>query len=88
MREDYLSGEDQHLSEEEKEFDKALRPLSFSDFAGQGKIVDNLQVFVHAARKRSEIPSGSILSPNGVTPKELTNSIIRCFCEMVLLRAS
>lgn len=54
MREDYLSGDDEQFSPDEKEFDKALRPLSFEDFSGQGKIVDNLKVFVHAARKRGE----------------------------------
>ena len=31
----------------------ALRPLSFSDFTGQGKTVERLQVMVGAARKRS-----------------------------------
>jgi Holliday junction DNA helicase RuvB len=54
MREDYLSGEDDQFSPDEKEFDKALRPLSFNDFSGQGKVVDNLKVFVDAARMRGE----------------------------------
>jgi Holliday junction DNA helicase RuvB len=40
--------------ESEAEFDQALRPLSFSDFSGQEKIVRNLQVFIAAARKRRE----------------------------------
>lgn len=34
--------------------DKALRPLRFSDFAGQGKLVENIQIFVAAAIKRKE----------------------------------
>ena len=38
----------------EREFENALRPLSFADFKGQGKIVDNLKVFVQAARMRGE----------------------------------
>ena len=38
----------------EKEFENALRPLSFSDFKGQNKIVENLRIFVQAARMRSE----------------------------------
>lgn len=54
MREDYLSGEDENLSHSEREYEKALRPLSFSDFTGQQKILDNLQVFVQAAKMRSE----------------------------------
>jgi Holliday junction DNA helicase RuvB len=54
MREDFLTGDDDNLNPEEKEFEKALRPLSFSDFTGQQKTVDNIQVFVLAAKKRSE----------------------------------
>ena len=54
MREDYLTGDAESLNPQEKEFDKALRPLSFSDFSGQGKIVDNLQIFVGAAKAREE----------------------------------
>ncbi|MDL2251878.1 Holliday junction branch migration DNA helicase RuvB, partial [Odoribacter sp. OttesenSCG-928-J03] len=38
----------------EKEFERALRPLDFDDFQGQKKIVDNLQVFVSAAKMRGE----------------------------------
>jgi Holliday junction DNA helicase RuvB len=52
MREDYLKGESQ--KPEEKEFEKALRPLSFSDFTGQQKVVDNIKVFVQAAKQRQE----------------------------------
>ncbi len=54
MREDYLSGDEEHLSPVEKEIEKALRPLSFEDFTGQQKVVDNIKVFVQAARKRAE----------------------------------
>src|ERR1044071_6746656 len=54
MREDYLQGEGEGLNATEKEFEKALRPLSFSDFTGQLKIVDNIKVFVEAAKQRSE----------------------------------
>ncbi|MFQ3213198.1 MAG: Holliday junction DNA helicase RuvB [Marivirga sp.] len=54
MREDYLSGEEENLNHSEREYEKALRPLSFSDFTGQQKVLDNLQVFVQAAKKRSE----------------------------------
>ncbi len=54
MREDYLSGERERLTPEEKEFEKALRPLSFSDFTGQEKVVENIKIFVQAARQRGE----------------------------------
>ena len=54
MREDYLKGDNQSLSGEEREIEKALRPLSFDDFTGQQKIVDNIKVFVLAAKQRGE----------------------------------
>lgn len=54
MREEYLSADDEHLSSNDREFEKALRPLSFEDFTGQAKIVENLRVFVLAAKKREE----------------------------------
>jgi holliday junction DNA helicase RuvB len=54
MREDYLQGNGEGLNATEKEFEKALRPLSFSDFTGQQKTIDNIKVFVLAAKQRSE----------------------------------
>ena len=40
---------DNSLKETDKEFERALRPLSFEDFQGQKKIVENLRIFVSAA---------------------------------------
>jgi Holliday junction DNA helicase RuvB len=54
MREDYLKAEGESLGSEEKEVEKALRPLAFSDFTGQQKVVDNVKVFVQAAKQRGE----------------------------------
>ena len=34
----------------ERDFENALRPLQFEDFSGQDKVVDNLRIFVKAAR--------------------------------------
>ena len=51
---DDLNPEKDHLTNEEVEFDKALRPQDFSDFSGQPKIVENLKVFVSAAKMREE----------------------------------
>lgn len=42
------------FADDEKEFEQKLRPVSFSDFAGQTKITDNLKVFVEAAKMRTE----------------------------------
>ena len=45
---------DNSLKETDKEFERALRPLSFEDFQGQKKIVENLRIFVSAAKMRGE----------------------------------
>lgn len=45
---------DNSLKDTDKEFERALRPLSFDDFQGQKKIVDNLEIFVSAAKMRGE----------------------------------
>ena len=51
---EHLDPEKERLSSEEQEIDKALRPLSFDDFAGQDSILENLNVFVAAANQREE----------------------------------
>ncbi len=42
------------LTEEEKAYEQSLRPLCINDFVGQGKITENLNVFISAAKKRGE----------------------------------
>lgn len=54
MREDYLQADGEGMGSSEKEIEKALRPLSFTDFTGQQKVVDNLKIFVEAAKQRTE----------------------------------
>ena len=54
MREDYLSADEERTNSAEQDIERALRPLSFEDFTGQKKIVENIKVFVMAAKKRSE----------------------------------
>lgn len=45
---------DKELNSEELEVEKALRPKAIDDFMGQPKIVDNLFVFIEAAKQRNE----------------------------------
>jgi Holliday junction DNA helicase RuvB len=54
MREDYLTGDSEGLNEAEKDIERALRPISFEDFTGQHKVVENLKIFVEAAKLRNE----------------------------------
>ena len=44
----------EHLSAAEREIEKVLRPGDFADFSGQPGVVENLRVFVQAARLRGE----------------------------------
>ena len=49
-----LNPNDDHLTPEEQDIEKVLRPLSFDDFAGQDQVLENLQIFVEAAVERDE----------------------------------
>ncbi len=51
---EYLDPTDDQFSPEEQDIDRALRPLNFDDFAGQDAILENLKVFVQAAKQRGE----------------------------------
>ncbi len=60
----------------EKDFENALRPLSFQDFNGQAKIVENLKIFVQAARMRGESLDHCLLhGPPGLGKTTLSNII-------------
>ncbi len=45
---------EEDFADDEKDFERQLRPIKFNDFAGQDKITDNLKVFVEAAKMRKE----------------------------------
>ena len=49
-------------TEEEIEIDRSIRPKNFEDFNGQDKLVENLKVFVQAAKMRAEALDHVILS--------------------------
>ncbi|MGM9620412.1 MAG: Holliday junction branch migration DNA helicase RuvB [Bacteroidaceae bacterium] len=60
----------------EKEFENALRPLRFGDFSGQQKVVDNLRIFVDAAKYRGEPLDHTLLhGPPGLGKTTLSNII-------------
>lgn len=60
----------------ERDVDKALRPLAFDDFSGQAKILENLRVFVQAAKMRGEPLDHTLLhGPPGLGKTTLSNII-------------
>ncbi|NCA79943.1 MAG: Holliday junction branch migration DNA helicase RuvB [Sphingobacteriia bacterium] len=62
--------------ETDSEMEKALRPLSFFDFRGQEKVVENLAIFVQAARLRGESLDHVLLhGPPGLGKTTLSNII-------------
>ena len=75
MDEDFDIRQEQ-FSSSEKEFENALRPLTFHDFSGQLQVVENLEVFVEAAKYRGE-PLDHVLlhGPPGLGKTTLSNII-------------
>jgi len=66
----------EHLSTDELEVEKALRPKALDDFMGQPKTIDNLFVFIEAARKRSEALDHVLLhGPPGLGKTTLSHII-------------
>ena len=74
MRNDNL--EVNNISAKERELERALRPSGFDSFAGQRQVVENLKVFVRAAKERGE-PLDHVLlyGPPGLGKTTLSNII-------------
>jgi len=71
-----LDPSEENLSPEEKQVEKALRPKLLDDFSGQPKIVDNLQVFIQAAKLRGEALDHVLLhGPPGLGKTTLSHII-------------
>ena len=66
----------QPLNGRERDYENVLRPLRFEDFSGQDKVVDNLRIFVKAARLRGEALDHVLLhGPPGLGKTTLSNII-------------
>lgn len=73
---DYFDIRNERVSPAEKDFENALRPLHFSDFRGQQSVVENLEVFVEAAKYRGEPLDHTLLhGPPGLGKTTLSNII-------------
>ncbi len=76
MRNNDLTGNDEHFTPQDKDIERVLRPKLFDDFRGQDKICENLKIFVAAAVKRGE-PLDHVLlhGPPGLGKTTLANII-------------
>ena len=71
-----LDPSDQNLSPLEREIEKVLRPQVFEDFTGQEKIMENLKIFVSAAKLRGEALDHVLLhGPPGLGKTTLSHII-------------
>lgn len=71
-----LNPEDEFLTPDDKAIEKALRPKMLDDFSGQPKIVENLQIFILAAKKRGEALDHVVLhGPPGLGKTTLSHII-------------
>ncbi len=77
MKEEFDIHEEQYVvGSKDKDFENALRPLQFSDFSGQSKIVENLKIFVEAAKYRGEPLDHTLLhGPPGLGKTTLSQII-------------
>jgi len=71
-----LNPDEAGLSPEDKKLEKSLRPQLLQDFSGQPKIVENLKVFIEAAKLRGEALDHVLLhGPPGLGKTTLSHII-------------
>lgn len=76
MNDNFDIHQNKNFQENEREFENTLRPLTFGSFSGQDKIVENLKIFVSAARMRGESLDHVLLhGPPGLGKTTLSNII-------------
>ena len=73
---EHLDPSSQRLSSSDKEFERAIRPALFQEFQGQQQVIDNIMVFVHAAKARGEALDHVLLhGPPGLGKTTLSHII-------------
>ena len=64
----------ENFSPQDNDIERALRPLSFNDFAGQAQVLENLEIFVKAANLRGESLDHTLFhGPPGLGKTTLAN---------------
>lgn len=73
---EHLDASGAGMTPAEREVENVLRPVAFGDFAGQDKVVENLKIFVAAARQRGEALDHVLLhGPPGLGKTTLSHII-------------
>jgi len=73
---EYLDPNPERLNSIDRDIERALRPQVFEDFTGQEKILENLSIFVKAAKLRSEALDHVLLhGPPGLGKTTLSHII-------------
>jgi len=76
MREQHLDSTFEGQNRTDKDIEAVLRPSGFDEFSGQQKIVENLKVFIQAAKQRGEALDHVLLhGPPGLGKTTLANII-------------
>ncbi|MCB0663663.1 MAG: Holliday junction branch migration DNA helicase RuvB [Saprospiraceae bacterium] len=76
MQNPYLNPDGANMAPEEQQIEKSLRPKYLDDFSGQMKLVDNLRVFIQAAKQREEALDHVLLhGPPGLGKTTLSHII-------------
>jgi len=76
MEDNFDFHDNKYPQDNEREFENTLRPISFAGFSGQSKVVENLKIFVSAARMRSEALDHVLLhGPPGLGKTTLSSII-------------
>lgn len=69
-----LDPSSENFSPQDHDVERALRPLSFGDFAGQDQVLENLEIFVQAANMRGEALDHTLFhGPPGLGKTTLAN---------------
>ena len=76
MMNEHLDPSGDNFSNTDKEVERKLRPLSFDDFTGQEAVLENLKIFVEAAKMRDEAMDHVLLhGPPGLGKTTLSHII-------------
>jgi len=66
-----LNTDKDQLNNAEKEFENNIRPNQMEDFSGQPQTIENLKIFIKAAKIRGEALDHIISRPSGIRQNDI-----------------